>query len=51
MLCADKNNAVVRYTLPEGEQQVRAPRYRLHLPGEDELQREIAAEYRALAEA
>ena len=51
VLCADKNDAVVRYTLPEGERQVRASRYRLHLPGEDELQREIAAEYRALSEA
>lgn len=50
VLCADKNDAVVRYTLPEGESQVKTSRYCL-LPDEAELQREIAAEYRALSDA
>jgi len=29
LLCADKNDAVVRYTLPEGDEQIFAARYRL----------------------
>lgn len=51
VLCADKNDAVVRYTLPEGENRVRASRYRLHIPDESELQREILAGYQALSKA
>lgn len=44
LLCADKNEAVVRYTLPEGNQQIFASRYRLHLPSEEELAQEIQRE-------
>ena len=47
VLCADKNDAVVRYTLPEDNQQIFASRYKLYLPTEkelaDELQRERLA--------
>jgi hypothetical protein len=44
VLCADKSEAVVRYTLPENNQQIFASRYRLHLPTEEELAREIQRE-------
>lgn len=49
ILCPDKNDAVVRYTL--GEQQERnifASRYQLHLPTEEELQQELRRELRQL---
>lgn len=52
ILCPDKNDAVVRYTL--GEQQERnifASRYQLHLPTEQELEMELRREFRQLSEA
>ena len=48
VLCADKSDAVVRYTLPENETQVFASKYKLYLPTEEELMRELQQEYRAL---
>ena len=44
MLCTDKNEAVVRYTLPEGNTQIFASRYQLYLPTEEELTRELQRE-------
>ena len=44
VLCADKSEAVVKYTLPENNTQIFASRYRLHLPTEEELAREIMRE-------
>ena len=41
VLCAEKNDAVVRYTLPEGNTQVFASRYLTYMPTEDELRREL----------
>jgi predicted nuclease of restriction endonuclease-like (RecB) superfamily len=41
ILCADKSEAVVRYTLPEGNTQIFASGYRLYLPTEEELAREL----------
>jgi predicted nuclease of restriction endonuclease-like (RecB) superfamily len=49
VLCADKSEAVVRYTLPENNQQIFASRYRLHLPTEEELANELQRE-RAIIE-
>jgi predicted nuclease of restriction endonuclease-like (RecB) superfamily len=49
LLCADKNEAVVRYTLPEDNKQIFAARYQLYLPTEQELQGQIEQE-RALWE-
>jgi len=46
LLCADKNEAVVRYTLPENQDQIFAARYRLQLPSEDELAAELTSELR-----
>lgn len=37
LLCADKNDAVVRYSLPEGQNSIMASRYRVVLPSEDLL--------------
>jgi predicted nuclease of restriction endonuclease-like (RecB) superfamily len=50
ILCPDKNDAVVKYTL--GEQQERnifASRYQLHLPTEQELELELRREIRQLS--
>jgi hypothetical protein len=44
VLCTDKNEAVVRYTLPEGNIQIFASRYQLYLPTEEELTRELQRE-------
>ncbi|MCW8206795.1 DUF1016 domain-containing protein [Verminephrobacter aporrectodeae subsp. tuberculatae] len=52
ILCSDKNDAVVKYTL--GEQQERnifASRYQLHLPTEKQLQQELQRELRQLLPA
>jgi predicted nuclease of restriction endonuclease-like (RecB) superfamily len=49
VLCSDKNDAMVRYTL--GEQQERnvfATRYQLHLPTVEQLQEELVRERRQL---
>ena len=52
ILCADKNDAVVRYTLgPEQEQKIFASRYKLHLPTEAELKAELRREVRQLSGA
>ena len=48
VLCADKSDAVVRYTLPEGETQVFASKYKLYLPTEEELLKELKKEYQAM---
>ena len=44
VLCTDKSEAVVRYTLPEGNKQIFASRYKLHLPTEEELAAELKRE-------
>jgi predicted nuclease of restriction endonuclease-like (RecB) superfamily len=49
ILCTDKNDAVVRYTLgPEKEKKIFASRYKLHLPSEAELKAELQRELRRL---
>lgn len=37
ILCADKNDAVVKYTLPEDEKQIFAAKYMTYLPTQNEL--------------
>lgn len=44
LLCADKNDAVVRYSLPEDNQQIIASKYQLHLPTEQQLIDEVRKE-------
>ena len=48
VLCADKSESVVKYTLPENETQIFASKYNLYLPSEEELSQELQREYRAL---
>jgi predicted nuclease of restriction endonuclease-like (RecB) superfamily len=37
ILCTDRNEAMVRYTLPKGQKQIFAARYRTALPSEEDL--------------
>ena len=48
VLCADKSESVVKYTLPENETQIFTSKYKLYLPSEEELLRELNQEYQAL---
>lgn len=48
VLCADKSDSIVKYTLPENETQVFASKYKLYLPSEEELLAELKKEYAAL---
>jgi len=48
ILCTEKNDAVVRYTLGEGQKKIFASRYKLHLPTEAELRKEMRREVRQL---
>lgn len=51
VLCADKSDSIVEYTLPEDNEQVFAAKYLPYLPSKEELAYELSAEYRALNEA
>lgn len=51
VLCASKSESLVKYTLPENEKQIFASRYKLYLPSEEELLRELNREYSALENA
>jgi hypothetical protein len=48
ILCTDKNEAVVRYVLGKGQEQIFASRYRMVLPTEEELAAEVRREMAAL---
>lgn len=41
VLCADKSDAVVKYTLPEDNHQIFASEYFTYLPTEEGLKREL----------
>ncbi len=41
LLCADKSDTLVRYTLPEGNAQIYAAKYMPYMPTEEELKREL----------
>jgi predicted nuclease of restriction endonuclease-like (RecB) superfamily len=41
LLCADKNDAVVKYTLPENNTTIMASKYQLYLPSEKQLLTEL----------
>jgi predicted nuclease of restriction endonuclease-like (RecB) superfamily len=41
VLCSDKNDAMVKITLPEDTDQIHASRYQLYLPTEEELRAEV----------
>lgn len=44
LLCADKNDSVVRFTLPENNKTILAGKYELYLPTENQLLTEIKKE-------
>ena len=48
VLCADKSESVVRYTLPEDNHQIFTSKYKLYLPSEEELRQELQREYHVL---
>ena len=51
ILCTDKNDAVVRYTLgPDQEKKIFASRYKLYLPTEAELKAEMRRELREIGQ-
>ena len=41
VLCADKSDSVVKYTLPEDNSQIFASKYMLYMPTEEEFKREL----------
>jgi predicted nuclease of restriction endonuclease-like (RecB) superfamily len=52
ILCTDKNDAVVRYTLGEEQQKkIFTSRYKLHLPSEAELKAELLRELKSIKPA
>ena len=48
VLCADKSDSIVKYTLSKNETQVFASKYKAYLPSEEELLSEIKKEYNIL---
>ncbi len=48
ILCTQKNDAVVKYTLGEKSQQIFASKYQFHLPTEQELEAELRREVRLI---
>jgi hypothetical protein len=48
ILCAEKNHAVARYTIPKGNKQIFISKYQLYLLTEEELIQEVEREQRAL---
>jgi hypothetical protein len=50
LLCADKNELMVKYTLGKANRQIFASRYKLHLPSEKELAAEMQRELSFLRE-
>jgi len=44
LLCADKNKAMVKYSLLDESKNIFASKYKLHLPTEEELKKEIIRE-------
>lgn len=44
VLCSDKNDAMVRITLPDDNERVLAARYQMYLPTEEELRAELERE-------
>ncbi|MBU0456857.1 MAG: PDDEXK nuclease domain-containing protein [Nanoarchaeota archaeon] len=41
LLCADKKEAIVKYTLPESNKQIFASKYKLYLPDKKELEEKV----------
>lgn len=50
LLCADKNNAVVKYSLPEENKSIMTSKYQLYLPTEKQLLTELKRELNELTQ-
>lgn len=50
LLCANKNDAVVKFTLPENQKQIFASQYELYLPTEKQLLDEVNKELESFDE-
>lgn len=48
ILCAEKNNAVAKYSLLNDSKQIFASKYKTYLPSEQQLQEEITKERAAV---
>jgi predicted nuclease of restriction endonuclease-like (RecB) superfamily len=48
ILCADKSESVVKFTLPEDNTQIYTSKYKLYLPTEDELLKELETKQAAI---
>lgn len=48
LLCADKNNTLVKYTLPEKNNTIMASKYQLYLPSEKQLAEQLKIELNEL---
>ena len=44
LLCSEKNDAVVKFTLPDNQKQIFASKYKLYLPTAKELEKELLRE-------
>jgi hypothetical protein len=47
VLCSEKNDAMVKITLPDNNEQILAARYQMYLPTEEELRAELARDREA----
>jgi hypothetical protein len=50
LLCANKNDAVVKFTLPEEQKQIITSQYTLYLPTEKQLLDEVNKELESFEE-
>lgn len=48
VLCSEKSDAVVKYTLGDKAKQIFASKYQFHLPTEEELEKELKREIKAI---
>ncbi len=50
LLCAGKNDGVVKFTLPENEKNIIASHYKIYLPTEEQLLKAISIEFKNIQE-
>jgi predicted nuclease of restriction endonuclease-like (RecB) superfamily len=50
LLCAGKNDGVVKFTLPENEKNIIASQYKIYLPTEEQLLKAISIEFKNIQE-
>ena len=48
LLCADKNDTVVKFSLPENEKNILASKYELYLPSEKQLLEKLQEEFNSI---